>query len=131
MTNLRISLISFFIIFSSLVLMKFHRPIAAAVKEFLYSPVDSYLSANIKFADGSHVDYVFARPSRIEIINHQIFGVVSVNRWTETAKFALRKVMVAQKFAKMPVEVKLFRHWNDVQLPTDLKNNFYTYKAYR
>ena len=131
MTNLKVNLISFFIIFFSLILFKFHQSIAASVKHFLYSPVDSYLSANIKFADGTHVDYVFARPSRMEIINNQVFGNQSVEKWNETAKLALRKVMFDQKYAKMPVEVKLFRHWNDVQLPTDLKNNFDTYRAYR
>lgn len=76
MTNFKINLITFFLIFSSLMVLKFYRPITASIKQFLYSPVDSYLSANIKSVDG---------PARIEVLHRQLPPVLKNNFYTYKA----------------------------------------------
>ena len=177
MSNFKKLLISAFIVFNFLTMVRVHLPLRSPFMKVLYTPIDrylsffsiyqdwmmfspnpgrfdSYLTAKIKFSDGTFANYDFPRPARMKLVDNHINGEKfrkiiseSIRRddhkymWHDTAKFALRKSMKEQNFLKMPLEVKLFRHWDEVPLIHEKfrphndralvyqKFNFYTYKV--
>lgn len=116
------------------------------------SRLDSYLSAEVIFTDGSKSTYQFPRTNDLNFIQKHIYGEkfrkltsesIRNNKysfmWHDTAKFAIRQTMLANEFEKMPLKVKLFRHWatvpnvyqefipHRIQLAGYKSYNFYSY----
>lgn len=124
----------------------------------MFSPnptrMDSYLSAQIEFTDGSKTTFEFPRPSELNFVNKYIHGErfrkIITERirkndhsfmWQDTAKFALKQTMALNGYEKLPSKVKLFRHWDEVpevyaqfrphgaQAPVYQSYNFYSYEV--
>lgn len=122
----------------------------------MFSPnptrMDSYLSAEVSFTDGTKSTYQFPRTTDLNIVQKHMYGEKfrkliseSIRRnknsfmWHDTARFAIRQTMINNEFEKMPLKVKLFRHWAEVKnvnkefLPHSMKladyksYNFYSY----
>ena len=122
----------------------------------MFSPnptrMDSYLTAEVQFTDGTKSNYQFPRTSEMGLVDKHIYGEKfrklaseSIRRndknfmWHDTAKFAIRQTMISNNFEKLPIKVRLFRHWAEVKdvhqefLPHQQKManyksyNFYSY----
>lgn len=176
MTKTRKLLISAFILFNFLPMLRVHLPLDTKFFSAVYKPVDTYLSffsiyqdwlmfaknpsrintymtAEVEFVDSSKDTYTFPRPTELNLMEKYIYGeryrkILSeaIKRddhsymWTDTAKFALRKLR-DRNFHKIPLRVKLYRHWFETPLMekefiphlTRYENyekfNFYTYEV--
>jgi hypothetical protein len=175
MTKTKKTFISLFIILNFMTMVRVHLPLETPYLNFIYSPVDkylsffsiyqdwmmfspnptrldSYMSAEVLFADGTKSTYQFPRTSGMSMVNKHIYGEKfrkliseSIRRddkkfmWHDTAKFAIRQTLITNDFEKLPLKVKLFRHWVEVKdvnqefLPHRMKladyqsYNFYSY----
>jgi hypothetical protein len=165
-----------FIILNILSMVRVHVPLGAKVFKTIYQPVDSYLgffsiyqdwmmfaanparvntyiSAEVEFDDGSKDSFIFPKPSEMNIFQKYLYGeryrkILSegIRRddhrwmWPDTAKFAMRKLK-EKNFAKIPLKVRLYRHWSETpemdivflphmaKLESYQKYNFYTHEV--
>lgn len=117
------------------------------------SKMDVYITAKVEFHDGTSDTYDFEKASRLGLAEKYVFGErfrkftsealrkdENQFMWKDAAKFAMRKVR-DQNFHKIPVRVRLTRHWAltpdvNVQLIPHRENkknyetfNFYTYEV--
>ena len=170
------SLISLFISFNLLCMIRVFVPLEAKYFAALYRPIDSYLSffsiyqdwmmfapnpnrlntylsAEVEFVDGTKETYVFPRPSELGLVEKYVYGekfrkLISEGirkdsnqfMWKDTAKFILRKLK-NENYEKIPAKVHLFRHWNEIpdvakefrphkQIETKYESfKFYTYEV--
>ncbi len=176
MTNMRKMLISTFICFNVLTMLRIHLPLDTKLFGTIYRPVDAYLSffsiyqdwmmfaknparintflsADVEFMDGTIDTYVFPKPTELTLFEKYVFGErfrkiisESIRRddkrfmWPDTAKFALRKLR-DKNYSKIPLRVRLNRHWYETP-PMDQKflshgyrhekyekNTFYTHEV--
>jgi hypothetical protein len=175
MTSSKKFYISLFILLNFLTMIRIHMPLNTPFLKAIYSPVDkylsffsiyqdwmmfspnptrldSYLSAEVQFIDGTKSTYQFPRTSEMSITHKHMYGEKfrkltseSIRRndknfmWHDTAKFAIRQTLINNNYEKLPIKVKLFRHWAEVKdvnqefLPhreklADYKSyNFYSY----
>ena len=133
-------IISVFIVFNFLVMMRIHLPQSNSVIRKIYQPVDTYLTffsiyqdwmmfapdpgkintyitAEVEFYDGSKDTYKFSRGRDLTIGQKYLYGEKYRKflteafdhhdksfLWEDVAKFALRK-MKNQSFAKIPKSV--------------------------
>ena len=140
-------LISSFILLNVMGMIRTHLPLDEKFFRTIYKPIDSYLSffsiyqdwvmfspnpakldsyitAEVEFTDGSKEIYSLPRNSELSWVQRYMFGEKyrkimdeAIRRndhqymWKDTAKFALRKLKDTH-FHKIPLRVNLTRHWN-------------------
>lgn len=161
MTKFRNFFISLFIIFNIMAMLRVHVPFESKFFSSLYGPIDSYLrvfsidqtwmmfaknpsrlntfiSAEVEFDDGSKDTYFFPDSSELSLLDKYINGEryrkiisESIRRddhkfmWKDTAKFALRKLK-ENNYYKIPLKVDLNRHWN---LIPDMQTTFIPHRS--
>lgn len=118
----------------------------------MYSPNPSktnvYLTARVEFDDGSFDAYEFPRVDRMTLLEKYTGGErfrvmtesirVDKNKflWKDASKFSLRKLR-EEHYAKIPLKVELYRHWNMTPPPgktfrphLSKSKNFESFKFY-
>jgi hypothetical protein len=176
MSSCRKILISCFILLNFLSMLRVHLPLETNIFKSLYNPIDSYLgffsiyqdwmmfaanparvntyiSAEVEFVDGSKDAFIFPKSSELSLAKKYLYGekfrkILSeaIRRddhrwmWPDTAKFALRKLK-DKNYAKIPKKVRLFRHWSEIpdidlkflphkqKITSYQKYNFYTHEV--
>lgn len=122
----------------------------------MFSPnparVDSHITAEVEFDDGSSDIYYFPDSKNLSLKEKYAFGeryrvLLETARqdsnsflWKDLAKFALRKLRTTN-YDKIPLKVHLYRHWSEIpsmetkfiprttRIETDKSHKFFTHEV--
>ncbi len=176
MSLVRRIIVTVFILFNFLTFFRVFMPLDTVFFQSIYRPIDSYLSffsiyqdwlmfapdpskinsyitGEVEFEDGSKDTYTFPRSEEMSLLEKYQNGekyrkILSEGvrkdsnqfMWKDTAKFVLKKLKDKHGY-KLPLRVKLYRHWDEIknlsvefrpvkQKPQTFQSyNFFTYEV--